>query len=104
LFQVLLSTLSPFAEITMIIALLAGNWRIVLLYYLGFFAFELLTGVLAYSLEGVPAWDLTLLFFQRVFYRQLMLYVLAKSLLFAVRGRLVGWGKLERKASVTLSA
>jgi hypothetical protein len=60
----------------------------------------LLTGFLAYALEGIPAWDLTLLFFQRIYYRQLMLYVLARSLLFALRGRLVGWGKLERKASV----
>jgi cellulose synthase/poly-beta-1,6-N-acetylglucosamine synthase-like glycosyltransferase len=101
LFQVLLSTLSPFAEIAMFLALFAGNWKIVLLYYFGFFTFELLTGILAYSLEGVAPWDLSLLFFQRIYYRQLMLYVLARSLLFAVRGRLVGWGKLERKASVT---
>ena len=48
---------------------------------------------LAYSLEGVAAWDLRLLFFQRVYYRQMMLYVLGRSLLFAMRGRLVGWGK-----------
>jgi peptidoglycan-N-acetylglucosamine deacetylase len=101
LFQVLLSSLSPFAEIAMILAVLAGNWKIVLLYYFAFFIFELLTGVLAYSLEGIAPWDLTLLFFQRIYYRQLMLHVLAKSLLYAVRGRLVGWGKLERKASVT---
>ena len=72
-----------------------------LLYYLAFFLLELLTGVFAYALEGTAAWDLLLLFFQRIYYRQLMLYVLAKSLLFAMRGRLVGWGKLERKASVT---
>jgi peptidoglycan-N-acetylglucosamine deacetylase len=100
LFQVLLSSLSPFAEVAMILALFAGNWKIVLLYYFAFFLLEVLTGLLAYSLEGVPAWDLFLLFFQRIYYRQLMLYVLVKSLLFAVRGRLVGWGKLERKASV----
>jgi hypothetical protein len=60
----------------------------------------LLTGLLAYALEGEPAWDLALLFFQRVYYRELMYYVLAKSLLFALRGRLVGWGKLERRATV----
>jgi peptidoglycan-N-acetylglucosamine deacetylase len=101
LFQVLLSSLSPFAELAMILALFAGNWKIVLLYYFALFFFELLTGILAYALEGVAAWDLSLLFFQRIFYRQLMLYILAKSLLFAIRGRLVGWGKLERKASVT---
>ncbi len=101
LFQVVLSSLSPFAELAMFAALVAGNWRIVLLYYLAFFLLELLTGVFAYALEGTAAWDLLLLFFQRIYYRQLMLYVLAKSLLFALRGRLVGWGKLERKASVT---
>ncbi len=103
LFQVLLSALSPFAEICMIIALFAGNWRIVLLYYLSFFLVELFTGFLAYWLEGEKPWDLTLLFFQRIYFRQLMHYVLLKSLIFAVRGRLVGWGKLERRATVTQS-
>ncbi len=102
IFQVLLSSLSPFAEVAMILALLAGNGKIVLGYYLAFFVFELLTGFLAYGLEGIAAWDLGLLFFQRIYYRQMMLFVLAKSLLYAVRGRLVGWGKLERKASVTV--
>jgi cellulose synthase/poly-beta-1,6-N-acetylglucosamine synthase-like glycosyltransferase/spore germination protein YaaH/peptidoglycan/xylan/chitin deacetylase (PgdA/CDA1 family) len=101
LFQVLLSALSPFAEICMILALILGNGRIVAVYYVAFFGLELLTGILAYSLEGVSPLDLTLLFFQRVYYRQLMHYVLAKSLIFAMRGRLVGWGKLERRASVS---
>ncbi|MDQ6678088.1 MAG: glycosyltransferase [Acidobacteriota bacterium] len=101
LFQVLLSALSPFAEICMIIALFAGNWKIVLLYYMAFFVVELLTGVLAYALEGEKPWDLALLFFQRIYFRQLMHYVLVKSLIFAMRGRLVGWGKLERRATVS---
>ncbi len=100
IFQVLLASLSPFAEIAMIIALFAGNWHIVLLYYFGLFVLELLTGALAYGLERAKPWDLSLLFFQRIYYRQLMYYVLAKSILFAMRGRLVGWGKLERRATV----
>jgi cellulose synthase/poly-beta-1,6-N-acetylglucosamine synthase-like glycosyltransferase/spore germination protein YaaH/peptidoglycan/xylan/chitin deacetylase (PgdA/CDA1 family) len=100
IFQVMLAALSPFAEIAMIIALFAGNWRIVLLYYFGLFILELLTAVLAYSLERAKPWDLALLFVQRMYYRQLMYFVLAKSLMYALRGRLVGWGKLERKASV----
>jgi len=100
LFQVALSALSPFAEAAMILALFAGNWRIVLAFYLAFFLLELLTGALAYRLEGEKVHDLTLLFFQRIYYRELMYYVLAKSLLYAMRGRLVGWGKLERRATV----
>ncbi|MDQ2840664.1 MAG: glycosyltransferase [Acidobacteriota bacterium] len=103
IFQLLLSVLSPFAEVAMILSLIAGDWKIVLLYYAAFFVLELLTGFLAYALEGVAPWDLTLLLFQTIYYRQLMLYVLGKSLLFAIRGRLVGWGKLERKASVELA-
>jgi cellulose synthase/poly-beta-1,6-N-acetylglucosamine synthase-like glycosyltransferase len=103
LFQVLLSALSPFAEICMILALFAGNWKIVLLYYSAFFVVELLTGFLAYALEGEQPWDLSLLLLQRIYFRQLMHYVLIKSLIYAMRGRLVGWGKLERRATVTQS-
>ena len=100
IFQVLLAALSPFAEVAMIIALFAGNWRIVLLYYFGLFLLELLTAALAYGLERAKPWDLSVLFLQRIYYRQLMYYVLAKSILYAMRGRLVGWGKLERRATV----
>jgi hypothetical protein len=45
-------------------------------------------------------WLLAGLFWQRFFYRQLMYYVAIKSTLASVRGVLVGWGKLERKATV----
>jgi cellulose synthase/poly-beta-1,6-N-acetylglucosamine synthase-like glycosyltransferase/peptidoglycan/xylan/chitin deacetylase (PgdA/CDA1 family)/spore germination protein YaaH len=99
-FQVLLSVLSPFADIAMLIALFAGNWFVVLAYYAAFFVLELLTGFLAYWLDGRRPGDLALLFFQRLYYRQLMQYVLGKSVLYALRGRLVGWGKLERRATV----
>ena len=40
------------------------------------------------------------LFFKRIYYRELMYYVVAKSLIYAVRGRVVEWGKLERRATV----
>jgi cellulose synthase/poly-beta-1,6-N-acetylglucosamine synthase-like glycosyltransferase/peptidoglycan/xylan/chitin deacetylase (PgdA/CDA1 family)/spore germination protein YaaH len=100
IFQVLLSVLSPFADVAMLIALVAGNWFVVLAYYGAFFVLELLTGFLAYWLDGQRPGDLALLFFQRLYYRQLMQYVLGKSVLYALRGRLVGWGKLERRATV----
>jgi hypothetical protein len=40
------------------------------------------------------------LFLQRFCYRQVMYYVMIKSVVVAVRGAAVGWGKLERKATV----
>ncbi|MBI5085639.1 MAG: glycosyltransferase [Acidobacteria bacterium] len=99
-FQVLLAGLSPFADLTMIFTLFVGNWQVVLLYYFALFGAELAAGFLAYGLERESPKDLWLLFFQRLCYRQLMHYVLVKSILHAMRGRLVGWGKLERKATV----
>ncbi len=43
-----------------------------------------------------------LIFLQRFAYRQIMYWVVVRSLLAAIRGGIVGWGKLERKATVTL--
>lgn len=101
IFQVLLGAISPLADLAMIATLFAGNWQVVLLYYFAFLGVELLTGFLAYYLEGESPRDLVLLFPQRLFYRQLMNYVIGKSVLYAIQGRLVGWGKLERKATVS---
>jgi peptidoglycan-N-acetylglucosamine deacetylase len=101
LFQVVLAGIAPFADLAMIATLFAGNWLAVLGYYLAFFCVELMSGLLAYWLEGESPRDLILLFPQRLFYRQLMNFVLLRSLLYAAQGRLVGWGKLERKATVT---
>jgi hypothetical protein len=39
------------------------------------------------------------LFLQRFCYRQVMYYVMIKSVAMALRGPIVGWGKLERKAT-----
>jgi hypothetical protein len=50
-------------------------------YYFAFFGVELATGFLAHALEGIPAWDLFWLLFQRIYYRQPMLYSVAKSAL-----------------------
>ena len=40
------------------------------------------------------------LLLQRFVYRQLMYYVIVKSLFVALRGSLVGWGKFERRGTV----
>ena len=100
IFQVLLAAISPFAEIAMVFALFAGNWRMVLGYYMAFYVLETATALIAFGLEGERPGDLKLFFFQRIYFRFLMHYVLGKSLVFALKGRVVGWGKLERTASV----
>ena len=63
------------------------------------------TSALAFHLE--PAEDKRLLAWlipQRFVYRQLMYYVAMKSALAALRGFEVGWGQLDRKATVSPNA
>lgn len=103
IFQVLLAVLAPLAEIAMLLAFVAGNWRIVVLYYAAFLLLDFLTALLAYLLEEENPVDLLLFIPQRLYYRVLMNYILVKSFLYALRGRLVGWNKLERTASVNVA-
>jgi cellulose synthase/poly-beta-1,6-N-acetylglucosamine synthase-like glycosyltransferase len=73
-----------------------------LVFYVLFLLFDFLTAFSAFVLEKGEDWSLIIwLFLQRFFYRQLMYYVAIKSVLTAISGSMVGWGKLERKATVT---
>ena len=47
-------------------------------------------------------WLTWLIFLQRFAYRQVMYWVVVRSVVAALKGRVVGWGKLERKATVEL--
>ena len=78
-----------------------SNLQQILFYYALFLAVDWLAAAYAFLLERRERWSLLwLLFLQRFGYRQLMYYVMVKSVLAATRGALVGWGKLERKATV----
>jgi hypothetical protein len=75
-----------------------------LFYYALLLALDLLATLIAFLLERKEDWRLLIwLFLQRFSYRQLMYYVAVKSTLTAIRGTVVGWGKLERKATVSVS-
>ena len=115
IFQVLFPLISPVMDLLLVgtVGIAAINywnhpvdfspdalWR-VLFYYALFVTVDYLTAILAFTLEHHENWSLLIfLFWQRFFYRQLMYYVAIKSTLNSLRGRLVGWGKLERKATV----
>ena len=56
-----------------------------------------------YVMEPDEDYALTwLIFIQRFVYRQLMYWVVVRSFMAALHGRVVGWGKLERKATVSV--
>lgn len=73
----------------------------VLFYYALFLAVDWLAALFAFLLERQEQWSLLWwLFLQRFCYRQVMYYVMVRSVVTAIKGAVVGWGKLERKATV----
>ena len=119
LFQLLFTAISPLADLFFLWSLFnvwlvqqehgatyaVTNLEQVLTFYAVFLAIDWLAALVAFSLEPNERWSLTwLIFIQRFAYRQVMYWVVVRSFLAAVRGHLVGWGTLERKNTVSVSA
>ncbi len=115
LFQILLTALAPFADLLLLWQLAwegitylehgaeftTGNLQMVGLYYAVFVVVDLLAAFAGFLIERREQWSLLWwLVLQRFGYRQLMYYVVVRSLMSAARGAFVGWGKLERTATV----
>jgi cellulose synthase/poly-beta-1,6-N-acetylglucosamine synthase-like glycosyltransferase/peptidoglycan/xylan/chitin deacetylase (PgdA/CDA1 family) len=119
LFQFLLSAVAPLVDLTFIWQLAVSGlklfehqdqfdpegFRKICLYYLAFLVIDLGSAALALAMEGKEqATLLPWMVLQRFGYRQLMYYIVIKAWLAALLGPLVGWGKLERKSTVTAVA
>ncbi len=116
IFQVFFPLISPIMDLVLVGSLLMAGfdhaqhpdqfsagalWQVVF-YYALFLAVDFLAAALAFALERhEDPWLLVWLPWQRFFYRQLMYYVAIKATLASLRGAVVGWAKLERKATVT---
>jgi cellulose synthase/poly-beta-1,6-N-acetylglucosamine synthase-like glycosyltransferase/peptidoglycan/xylan/chitin deacetylase (PgdA/CDA1 family)/spore germination protein YaaH len=119
IFQLLLPAISPLADLLFLWSLVSvwlvkaehgatyalTNLEHVLTFYALFLLVDWLAAVAAFLLEPEEDRSLTwLIFLQRFAYRQVMYWVVVRAFLVAARGRLVGWGKLERKATVQVPA
>ncbi len=119
IFQIFFPLISPLMDLLVLASLLGVAWQRyqhpldpssdalthLAFFYALFLAVDFFSAFLAFLLERKEDWSLLVwLFFQRFLYRQLMYYVAIKSTLTAIRGTLVGWGKLERKATVSVPA
>jgi peptidoglycan-N-acetylglucosamine deacetylase len=118
LFQIILTTLAPVADL-LLVWQLVGQWiaysqhgaeftdsdlKLIAIYYAAFIAVDLLAAVVGFLMERGEDWRLLLwLPLQRFGYRQLMYYVVLRSIATALRGPFVGWGKLERHGTVKAS-
>jgi cellulose synthase/poly-beta-1,6-N-acetylglucosamine synthase-like glycosyltransferase/peptidoglycan/xylan/chitin deacetylase (PgdA/CDA1 family) len=116
LFQIALALISPLVDVLLIVQIVRTvtdylqhgeqfnpeNFWITAFYYALFMAVDLSAAAIAFCMEKKE--DKSLLWWlvlQRFGYRQIMYYVVVKSVVSALKGRFVGWGKLERKATVT---
>lgn len=114
-FQIFLGLISPLVDLTLIIQLIGAsvdyaqhgeqfdptNLEVTLFYYAIFMSVDLAASAIAFTFEKRENWHLLWwLVLQRFGYRQILYYVLAKSVTVAAHGHLVGWGKLDRKATV----
>ncbi|MEJ0052484.1 MAG: glycosyltransferase [Methylovirgula sp.] len=119
LFQVLLTVMAPLVDFMLLWQILhtgldylqhrdqfnPDNLGITFVYFLIFMLTDFLAVAIAFVIEGDENWRLMLwLGFQRVGYRQILYYVVVKSVIAAALGPLVGWGKLDRKATVSVPA
>ncbi|HVN00787.1 MAG TPA: glycosyltransferase [Caulobacteraceae bacterium] len=117
LFQIFLTAASPLVDLAIVWslawALYARAFHPVewspddmlrsVFYWAAFIFLDLSAGALGMALERRAPWkDLVWLPVQRFGYRQLMYYVVVKSIVTAIRGGRVSWGRLERRATATV--
>ena len=115
LFQIILTTLAPVADLLLVWQLAAqwiaysqhggefnsANLETILTYYIVFTIVDLLAAMVGFLMEKGEDWSLLWwLVLQRFGYRQIMYYVVVRSLWTAAKGPFVGWGKLERHGTV----
>jgi cellulose synthase/poly-beta-1,6-N-acetylglucosamine synthase-like glycosyltransferase len=117
MFQIFLTALAPLADLMLVWQLLFQtiaylehgaeftntNLYTVAIYYGVFTVVDLLAAIFGFAMERRENWSLTWwLILQRFGYRQIMYYVLVRSISTALRGRFVGWSKLERAGTVKI--
>jgi cellulose synthase/poly-beta-1,6-N-acetylglucosamine synthase-like glycosyltransferase/peptidoglycan/xylan/chitin deacetylase (PgdA/CDA1 family)/spore germination protein YaaH len=99
-FHVALVAIVPLADAMLLWSLIVGYASSLWPYFMTFLAVDLLLATLACALDGVPLRRAWLIVPMRFAYRWLLAWVMWKSILRAVRGALVGWGKVDRTGTV----
>ena len=99
-FQFIIPTFSPLADVLMVVGLFTGNIGKVLLYYLLFLLVDASISIMAYLHEHERLWGRFWIIPQRLCYRWIMYVVLFKSYIKAIKGELQSWGVLKRTGSV----
>ena len=115
LFQIFLTAVAPLVDLALVWSLVSSIYGMVshplewsaddvlrpVFYWAAFIFLDISVASLGMAMEAEAPWrDIGWLPAQRFGYRQLMYYVVLKSIASAVAGARVGWGRLERRGSV----
>lgn len=102
IFQILLPLFSPLADLIMILGLFGSHPEKMLVFYVAFLMVDFLVGIIAFHMEKEKYYKLLYLIPQRFIWRQLMYYILFKSIRKALKGELGTWGVLKRTGNVKM--
>jgi poly-beta-1,6 N-acetyl-D-glucosamine synthase len=103
IFQFIIPTFSPLADLFMLIGLFSGNAWQIFVYYLIFTLIDCSVSIASFLYERQKLSVLFWIIPQRFFYRWIMYVVLFKSYKRAIKGELQQWGVLKRTGNVAKS-
>lgn len=100
-FQFIIPTFSPLADLFMLLGLFSGNAEKIGIYYLLFVLVDASVSIAAFIYEKEKLSKLFWIIPQRFGYRWIMYVVLFKSYKKAIKGELQSWGVLKRTGNVS---
>ncbi len=99
-FQIGLVALIPLVDAILVWSIIFGHAAMIWYYFAIFLFLEVFLALAACYMEGEPLRRAFISIPMRFLYRYLLAWVIWRSILRALKGAFVGWGKLERTGSV----
>ena len=110
LYQIILPFLAPLADLLLVLSLILSGLGLIvadpvhiIIYYILFSLIDIAGAALAFAFEKEDYKKLIWMIPQRLVYRQLMYYILFKSVNKAIKGEIQNWGILNRTGNVKTS-
>ncbi|KKK38729.1 hypothetical protein WQ57_07000 [Mesobacillus campisalis] len=100
LFQFVVPSFAPLLDLLFVFGILMGEVKNSVLVFACYLLIDFLICTMAFRMEKLGLKPLLTLFLQRIAYRYLLLFVAWKSILAALKGKRIGWNKLERAGAV----
>ncbi|MFH1822607.1 MAG: glycosyltransferase [Patescibacteria group bacterium] len=100
LYNICLPLFSPLIDIIALVSIFTGSWLKIIIAYNLFTFFDVLYAGIASWQEKQDRHLLLIIPFQRLFYRQLIFFVVLRGIIKAIEGTSVFWNKIERSGEL----